>query len=787
MEASSKKKQKTLMSFFSQPKSEGIASRPKTNLPNESERLIVPSTSEQKTNNIPSSSYNESELLLLPSSSMSELEMETDLPSQSDDESEIPTVSKADEIDYNYNNSKWPSIWTREMWDHKKDAFPWLDCQNGKLGCTLCKQVSHLGAFKKERLALTSKEWCSFTVTFNGSTKSAQLTSLRKKIFKHKQSTSHMTAETISAKAKSETIQKFCDKMNASHLECTIKVFRSAYYLAKNDRPYSDHFELLELQQLNGIDIGIGLHSRFSATEIINHVADEMKKRITQQILKITGKISIIIDECTSLGAKSALIVYLKCETSKELPPNFLFLDLIELPNESADTVLRALLNCLNEHCFCDDYLKENLVAFASDGASVMLGKKSGVAEKLAQNYPNIIPWHCMNHRIELAVSDSVDDVGAVNHFQIFMDKLYTLYSKSPKNQRELAKCAHELDLQLNKIGRILGTRWVASSFKSVTAVWYGYQALHSHFNKAKDDKSRTPTERAMYNGLIKRLTSIQFLFDLAIMYDILAELSLLSESLQSRKMTVVYADKIIRRSIQFFEALKDKPGAKCLEVKRAAIEGSFCGVPVIENSKMSAINNQQLLSSIINNLKRRLLTTRSSKEKEPSTAGPNPHQEDYKSLLSELKVLESNSWPSNKPLGYGEPEIEKLCARFRLNANKIKNSYRDYLENSSVVPKDLNQLMNCSMLIPCSSSECERGFSHMNIIITPTRTRLSIPHVSALMFIKLNGPNIRKWNPEPYVRTWLRKHRSADDTRTRRAKPAENIDVDEDIFAEFL
>ncbi|KAK9679701.1 hypothetical protein QE152_g39795 [Popillia japonica] len=145
-----------------------------------------------------------------------------------------------------------------------------------------------------------------------------------------------------------------------------------------------------------------------------------------------------------------------------------------------------------------------------------MLGKKSGVVEKLLQEFPNIVPWqkllqefpnivpwHCMNHRIELAVSDSISDVGAVNHFQIFMDKLYTLYSKSPKNQRELAECASELDLELNKIGRILGTRWVSSSFKTVTAVWYSYQALHSQFKKAQEDvKNRTTTERAMYSAL---------------------------------------------------------------------------------------------------------------------------------------------------------------------------------------------------------------------------------------------------------------------------------------------
>ncbi|GBN92117.1 E3 SUMO-protein ligase KIAA1586 [Araneus ventricosus] len=145
---------------------------------------------------------------------------------------------------------------------------------------------------------------------------------------------------------------------------------------------------------------------------------------------------------------------------SKERSPNYLFLDLIELSDQTSATILQASLNCLNQNGFCDDYIQENLVAFASNGTSVMLGKQSGVAQNFAEKYPNIILCHCMNHRIELAVSDSVDDVGAVNHFQIFMDKLYTPYRKSSKNQRESAECSRELDLQLIKIGRIL-------------AVWY--------------------------------------------------------------------------------------------------------------------------------------------------------------------------------------------------------------------------------------------------------------------------------------------------------------------------
>ncbi|KAJ8885303.1 hypothetical protein PR048_011500 [Dryococelus australis] len=153
--------------------------------------------------------------------------------------------------------------------------------------------------------------------------------------------------------------------MNASLLASMKAIFKSAYYIAINEGPYSDHFGLLELQQL-GVDIGVGLHLRYSTVEIIDHISKEMISKIIRQILEL---------RC---------YIYLDClsEVSKELPPSFLFLDLIELPDQKSVTVFEHLLNSLNKHGFHDNYLKENLVALASDGTSVMLGKNSGVAKK---------------------------------------------------------------------------------------------------------------------------------------------------------------------------------------------------------------------------------------------------------------------------------------------------------------------------------------------------------------------------------------------------------------------
>jgi hypothetical protein len=90
--------------------------------------------------------------------------------------------------------------------------------------------------------------------------------------------------------------------------------------------------------------------------------------------------------------------------------------------------------------------------------------------------------------------------------YKSFIDKLYVLYHASPKNRRELQACANSLEMQLLKIGRILSTHWVSSSFCSVSAIWQDYEALIHHFTNAKDDCSRDKKDRSMYEGLLKNL-----------------------------------------------------------------------------------------------------------------------------------------------------------------------------------------------------------------------------------------------------------------------------------------
>jgi len=53
--------------------------------------------------------------------------------------------------------------------------------------------------------------------------------------------------------------------------------------------------------------------------------------------------------------------------------------------------------------------------------SSVLTGKSTGVSARLKRDFPKL---HCLAHRLELAVHDSLKVVAGCNHFEFFIAKL---------------------------------------------------------------------------------------------------------------------------------------------------------------------------------------------------------------------------------------------------------------------------------------------------------------------------------------------------------------------------
>jgi hypothetical protein len=472
-------------------------------------------------------------------------------------------------------------------------------------------------------------------------------------------------------------------------------------------------------------------------------------------------------------------------------------------------SIVSALLKCLKSGGFDESSLRLNLISLACDGASVMLGKKAGVAAKLTELYPHLITWHCMNHRLELAVSDSVSEVTAINHFKIFLDSIYCLYHQSPKNQRELQACAESLESQIARIGRVLDVRWVSSSFRTVKAVWTSFEALHLHFTSASNDMTRDSKERSKYRGLLLRLASPEFLCDLGLLYDVLHELTSLSLGLQKRSVTLPQAEQLIKRTVRVLMTFKEQPGEKLEEALTAASRGSYNGVSLITNNKIRQIHRGQFIQSLVNNMNQRLTSI--------ATVTPGNGQA-LSQFFTDVDVLDVNKWPSSVlsnssvrdesshlSIRYGEKEIKRLCARLRLNADEALNGMRECIDRYILLQQqhqlvsdgpsavkatfaasdisDLQPLVTCINTLPVSTAECERNFSSMNLICTSQRNSLLTTTISNIMMISINGPPVTHFKPEKYLKSWLAKHRSADDTRSRKIKRQTQTDSRDQLW----
>lgn len=146
-----------------------------------------------------------------------------------------------------------------------------------------------------------------------------------------------------------------------------------------------------------------------------------------------------------------------------------------------------------------------------SDGASNILESISGICIKLQWLYPNIIVWYYCNHKLKLAISDTLKEFQGTNNFQYFIEKWCILHHQSHKNINKLNVCANSLEEKLMKIGKLFTIRWVVSSEKTLKAVWNNFSILHEHFLNASNVNRRESKDKSKYARLKKILTLVEF------------------------------------------------------------------------------------------------------------------------------------------------------------------------------------------------------------------------------------------------------------------------------------
>lgn len=436
------------------------------------------------------------------------------------------------------------------------------------------------------------------------------------------------------------------------------------------------------------------------------------------------------------------------------------FVLLCELKNgTSGEAIATALLTELNALGLTADLLKARLLGFCTDGASNLHGCVKGALQLISRelNRNNIITFHCMNHKLELALHDAVSSVNMVSHLRTFMDTLYAYYSRSPEHSRQLEAISSTLGIEMRKIGRIFDVRWLSSSYQTVDAVYKSLPALVAHLLQSAE-KATTSKDRAKAQGMAKKMQSWLFVVELGLMRDLLEVLKSLSLFLQSRSATIMQAKSRLDSVCLTLKAMKTADSITLSDVKKQIEEtGKLHDMLVLPASQKDIEQftqvRAQFIQALVDNLTSRF-----------------PDRQ----LLEAGAILNPQSWPEDEleRALYGDKEVLHMSNLCQVDQRQVLEEFRRYKSDARDIGKGLSKLMERVQLLPISSADCERGFSCMNINDTPVRNRLSIESLSSLIFLKVNGPEPSAFDPSSYVEKWLREgHHASTDAPTGKKK----------------
>lgn len=127
------------------------------------------------------------------------------------------------------------------------------------------------------------------------------------------------------------------------------------------------------------------------AWQILELISSDIENDIIEKIRQ--SFYSIIIDESTDISIHKNLVIYTKF--LDDGVPRTAFLKLLELESATALDIEQAVVAYLQKHAIA----LANLTGFGSDGASVMLGNRNGVATRLLAHAPYMTSSHCAAHK----------------------------------------------------------------------------------------------------------------------------------------------------------------------------------------------------------------------------------------------------------------------------------------------------------------------------------------------------------------------------------------------------
>lgn len=476
---------------------------------------------------------------------------------------------------------------------------------------------------------------------------------------------------------------------------------------------------------------------------------------------------SLIIDESTDLSTTKHLVLIGRFYDLEIQRTQDKFLCLMEVEDCTARGIYTSLVNFFDKH----GIPVENLIGFASDNASVMMGGRAGVQALLKERVPALFVQGCVCHSMHLCASNACKELP--HRIEELARNVHSYIMNSPKRLSEYTEFQIFTETQPHKILHPSCTRWLSLE-EVVRRILEQWPALTLYFTRAALEDGM-----AVASSVLEELHNPVTKMFFAFLAFILPAINKVNVEFQATSFRVHKLRKSINSSakaiLSYFmkkESLKDKDLSKINlndPSNYLQIEDIYRGAKVesIALDSSSSISKRDLQDFQVKTLNFYVTLSKQMFQRFLSSG-----------MFDKLQLLEALD-PEN--VREGKPKsVIPLAVKFpniieEQDYEELNREWRELilfeipsLRESSMEPEQfwyavskekcgdrlrfphVSKLMMNLMSLPHSSAAAERIFSLVTNIKTKQRSRLntstlnSLPHSKAL----LQNVNCKTWQP---------------------------------------
>jgi len=248
------------------------------------------------------------------------------------------------------------------------------------------------------------------------------------------------------------------------------------------------------------------------------------------------------------------------------------FVGFYEIENIKSDTIVKSIKDILLRcHLSLD-----NCRGQTYDGASNMMGVRSGVSTQITQEQPKAVAVHCQGHSLSLAVKSLTQDCAILRDTLGTVGEISVLVKYSPKRETMLGKIMENIEGEfedgdraehsVTKLDKLCVTRWTVRA-KCYRKVLDSYEALLKLWDEALLEKLDLETKSRII-GCKKQMETFTFYFGLSLSHRLYAITDNLSKTLQKEKMSAIQGKELANMTIKTLENMRNERDFKLLYEK---------------------------------------------------------------------------------------------------------------------------------------------------------------------------------------------------------------------------